>query len=210
MGRRQTTVSTVKARRRLVVLTTVGGDDNVIHFVQVHNDRSVQGASGSVVAVWPTLPRRPARRRATGVHWPPRRIEDRSLFAVAQLEVPAWSGVLTPPALGDVRSIHVHAGRCLELVSAGRIAASVMRGLRKRRSRKDTADKDKSKKLLHDTLRSEFVRPDPESDCIAVIYGPTIHKWVATRAPTLAELLATARSCADRNAWNVDWGHHRI
>jgi hypothetical protein len=85
-----------------------------------------------------------------------------------------------------------------------------MRGLGKRRRRKDTAEKDKSKKLLHDTLRSVFVRPDPESDCIAVIYGPTIHKWVATRAPTLAELLATARSCADRNAWNVDWGHHRI
>jgi hypothetical protein len=85
-----------------------------------------------------------------------------------------------------------------------------MRGLRKRRSRKDTADKDKSKKLLHDTLLTEFVSvyPVSESDCIA--NGLTTHKWVVTRAPALAALLATARSCADRNAWNVERGHDRI
>jgi hypothetical protein len=87
-----------------------------------------------------------------------------------------------------------------------------MRGLGERRRRKDTAEKDKSKKLLHDTLLSEFVSPYlvSESNCVAVIYGLTTQKWVVTRAPALAELLATARSCVDRNAWNADCGHHRI
>jgi hypothetical protein len=169
-------------------------------FILLRSMTDPQGASGPVVAAWPTLPRRLTRRCATGGHRPPRHIEERLLFAVAQLEVPAWTtGVLTPRALANVRSIHVRAGRCLELVSARRIAASVRRGLGERRHRKDTSEKDKSEKLLHDTLLSEFVSR------IAVIHGLTFDRWVVTRAAALAELLVTARSCVDRNAWNADF-----
>jgi hypothetical protein len=85
-----------------------------------------------------------------------------------------------------------------------------MRGLRKRRRRKDAADKDKSKKLLHDRLLTEFVRVYPVSESDFIANGLTTRRWVVTRAPALAALLAPMRSCADRNARNVERGHDRI
>jgi hypothetical protein len=65
---RPPTVPAADARCRLIALTTVGGNDHVIHFAQVDNDPAVLGASHSAMALWPTLPRKQFKLVVIEIH----------------------------------------------------------------------------------------------------------------------------------------------